>query len=317
MDHPTRLSDLGPLWVSESAESRRIRVHQAWFRKEVLGEASWGETRRPGERPLGSILAPRAAAAGLNFTSEAAGRLFEQRHAAGWGIDPVRTTAYLTSSQALTINLLAPLVECPAWAARVFNLLLPQLGEITEVIDFQIEYQAADQFSALGDRTILDALLVLKTSSGVHTAIIETKLGDRFNSRNTPLSPRYGVARELWVGGQLPTTRSTNQLARAHGAGFRAGVAHYGADAATLLLIKPEQNQGDDRAGNAYDKVASPGSFVDTTIENFVSSMMATTPHTEELPAIDLLRTRYTDLSSSEYLWQSVLGRPSLLRAKA
>ncbi len=317
MGHPIRLCDLGPLWVSESAESRRIRIHQAWFRREVLGEASWGETRPPGERPLGSILAPRAAAAGLNFTSEAAGRLFEQRHAAGWGIDPVRTTAYLTSSQALTINLMAPLVECPAWAARVFNLLLPQLGEITEVIDFQIEYQASDHFSVLGDRTILDALLVLKSSGGIHTVIIETKLGDRFNSRNTPLSPRYGVARELWIGGQLPTTKITNQLARAHAAGFRAGVAHYGADCATLLLIQPEQNQGDDRAGNAYYKVASPGRFLDVSIESFVSSMMATTPPAGALAALDLLRTRYADLLGSEHLWQSVLGRPSLLRARA
>ena len=95
---------LGPQNPGDGPLLRRRRLHQSRYRATVLKLPHWGATVGRSPRPLGSVLADEDAAEGRNFGSLGARDLYTSRHAAGWGIDP-RCSTYMTSSQALMINL--------------------------------------------------------------------------------------------------------------------------------------------------------------------------------------------------------------------
>jgi hypothetical protein len=119
------LAELGPQLPAESGLPARIRFHQSWYRRLILGRAAFGAAPAyAGGRALGSILSAEDADAGLNFVTQSAKSLFTWRRRQGWAVDPVRCTSYLTSSQALTLNLFGPLRAAPAWASRVLSVLL-------------------------------------------------------------------------------------------------------------------------------------------------------------------------------------------------
>lgn len=80
--------DLGPQNPGDGPLIRRVRLHQSWYRAAVLGLSRWGSTRGRSAKELGSVLTDGDVAAGLNFGSPSAFRLYKTRHSEGWGIDP-------------------------------------------------------------------------------------------------------------------------------------------------------------------------------------------------------------------------------------
>lgn len=62
------LSRLGPLRVSEAPFASRIRIHQAWYRTEILGLDRFGQAPPPSRRHLGSVLHPDDADRGRNYS---------------------------------------------------------------------------------------------------------------------------------------------------------------------------------------------------------------------------------------------------------
>lgn len=123
--------------ASDTKFMRRVRVHQAWYRVHVLGLERYGMLAGSGSG-CGSVLADPDASEGLNFTTSAALAAYRQRRGHGWGVDPVRCTSYLTSSQTLTFNMLSDLQGRPEAAARLFGQLLGRSDLLTmESMDFE------------------------------------------------------------------------------------------------------------------------------------------------------------------------------------
>lgn len=263
---------------------------------------------------MGSILHPDDAAAGRNFTTPAAERLYLDRRRAGWGVDPVRCTGYLTSSQALTINLLAPLKEDPAWAARVLSGLLDR--EITAVSGLEIEYAPRRRSLHLGDMTRLDAWIRLETGSGPQGLALEIKYADRFSSRHLRVAenPRYReLARTtgLWdLDDERTRSRPVNQLLRCHALATHLWLDPSSAEAwlAEQLAERPMNGPADRRTERAVDRAADRAA--DRTVDRAGSDDGPKTPPT-------VLVLHHPDDRSAPKtvgLYRDVLTRPELLK---
>lgn len=305
------LADLGPLRVSEPWLGRRLRVHQAWYRAAVLNLPDYGVTRPPHERPLGSILSPAAVAARLNFLSDEAHALFETRHAAGWGIDPVRTRAYMTSSQALTLNILGPLISRPAWFIASLNAVRLDAPVIKSIDAARIEYAIGLAPDGLGDRTTADAVLDVTTVAGPSMIVIETKLGDRFNSRSIKLGDGYAAAAHLWRRGVVDADSASNQLARVHALGtwLAARCSHTENAIAELLLLRHSIDSKAEAIARDYrQELRDPNLFHEVPLQTLFSAMARTADSSNERDLAIALDLRYSSLASSERVWQEFLG---------
>ncbi len=305
----TRLEHLGPIRVSEPWFSRRVRLHQAWYRYAVLGLEGYGTTRPPHERPLGSILPVAASSQGLNLHSAASRTLFDQRRAEGWGIDPVRTQAYLTSSQALTLNLFAPLVASPTWMLATLNAVLPAGSPLTSIDTVDVEYFSRYPSEALGDRTTIDVVVHARRGARPVVIAIETKLGDRFNSRQVNVGHAYERVSDLWRSPDTPRERLTSQLARVHALAEHMSRSNYsGAEPSQLLLL----HHGDDPSVRAVFDAYSSAVVESATVRaqslaQLLDAMDLTAPSGSEKELLETLRLRYVDLAPSEPVWSEFL----------
>lgn len=307
------LSHLGDLpRLSESRHSRRARFHQAWFRAEVLRIRQWGST--PAGRPLGSILPPAAAKAGSNFASEAARDLFLSRRQQGWGVDPVRMTSHMTSSQTLLVNLLGPLWGDMDWLARVLRTTLGR-PDITDVLEARIEYAPAARGRYLGDMTRVDAFFKVRSTAHIEGIVLELKYVDRFSTRKLPLteSQRYMDLAEtagLW---HTPlaalSDEATSQLLRCHALGARTLQVDHGAELPTTLLLV--SHPLDPIAGPVLDRYRShlrdPNRVIHVTLDNFLAVSAAESADASGRAGARELTLRYIDHLQSEGLWREHL----------
>jgi hypothetical protein len=303
------LRDLGPIRLSEPRLSQRIRVHQAWYRYVVLEEADFGTTRPPTSRPLGSILLPRAAAKFRNLIGPEAIDAYQRRRTLGWGVDPVRTLGYLTSSQALTINLFGALQANRIWCRDVMNLAFSSQPPIQAIHEVEIEYFSRYPSQDLGDRTTVD-VLIRGDSRGQPIAIaVETKLGDRFNSREVPLGDAYRAIQHLWKSPADAGRRDVSQLARAHALAehqsLKAGVGE--APGGRVLLVHHADDATARSIALAYSRIATDATSVQASgIDLFLSLMSRSAPDASSNELVSTLRRRYVDMSESETVWREI-----------
>lgn len=231
--------DLGPQNPGDGPLLRRVRLHQSWYRAAVLGLPSWGSTRGRSGRELGSVLADDDAAAGLNFGSPTVFGLYESRHAEGWGIDP-RCAAYMTSSQALTINLFGLLGQDDAWLLESLNAWLGR-SDLERVESVALEFAPSRRSLHLNDQTRIDVIIVAAGGRGTEIIAVEVKYADRFNSRvvdiSTPPYLRLAERAGLWADAAgVLGDRRFNQLARVHALAASHGLS-LGVSAPASLLV--------------------------------------------------------------------------------
>jgi hypothetical protein len=302
--------------LSDTPHGRRARFHQSWYRAFRLGIDGWGTTRSG--RPVGSILPPDAALAGRNFTSASARDLFLLRRAMGWGVDPVRMTSHMTSSQTLLVNLLAPMLQEAAWLRAVLRRALDR-PDITAVSRSEIEFAPRARSEYLGDMTRVDALFWIEASNGPETVVLELKYADRFSSRRVDLlgNLRYaslandsGLWREpaLLFGNQ-----QLNQLVRCHALAARTiQVESRTVSPATLLLVA---HPHDSKAFAVYDTyrghLVDPGKAKFVTLDMLISMAISAARSREQIGAMRRLEQRYLDHHLSESLWREHLGTRS------
>lgn len=191
----------------------------------------------------------------MNFLSPEVFDLYSTRHAAGWGLDP-RCTAYMTSSQALTINLFGLLRQDEAWFLKCLNAWLGRT-DLTAIQTLEIEFAPARRSLHLGDQTRIDVLLVVKGGQSDEVIAVEVKYADRFNSRRvnieTPAYRELADRTRLWKSpGLALADRRTNQLARIHALATSYALS-LGIDAPTsMLLISHAMDDGAARIARAY-----------------------------------------------------------------
>ncbi|MGV7586330.1 PGN_0703 family putative restriction endonuclease [Mycobacterium kansasii] len=292
---------LGPQNPGDGPLLRRVRLHQSWYRAAVLGLPRWGTTRGLSPRQLGSVLSDQDAAAGLNFVSPAAAELYDTRHAAGWGIDP-RCSAYMTSSQALTINLFGLLSQHEPWLVECLNTWLGR-SDISHIEAVELEFAPARRSLHLNDQTRIDALVVAAGDCGSEVVAVEVKYADRFNSRHVDIStPRYHeLARltGLWTApSRVLTDRRVNQLARIHALATSHGLSLDISAPASLLVLAHEM---DTAAGGVVDEYKScvTGPLVHrASLRSVCASVVAAAP-SQHATIARLLELRYGSESES------------------
>ncbi|WP_037162224.1 PGN_0703 family putative restriction endonuclease [Rhodococcoides fascians] len=304
------IAALGPVAFNESRLASRVRFHQAWYRAAVLHIDSFGSTRTTtGDIPRGSILPDFAAATGMNFTSEQARAVYLQRRSRGWGLDPVRCTAYLTSSQALTLNLFGPLLTDHRWFARVLTQVLSV--RIIEVLEAHLEHAPARPSQALGDRTMLDLWLLLRRSDGKTLSVaFEVKYSDRFNSRHLPVwaNPKY---LELATRRPHPTwdwdnpitrSRTVNQLLRCHALTMLFGEAA-AATTEHLLVIHHPADTDAPIVTREYASTVPHDPVAHLDLTAFLDAMRSTSDGSDQEDHVEQLRMRYVAHELSDPLW--------------
>ncbi len=244
---PNYIEKLGPQLPSESGLQKRLRFHQSWYRSEVLGIADFGSTPPPTSRPMGSILPERLAGQGENFTSQEAQDLYAKRRNEGWGVDPVRCTRYLTSSQALTLNFLGPLFSDYPWLIRTLNSIL-QRSDIQTIEFAAVEHAPAQRSAHLGDMTRIDGFLIFQSQHGYESLALEFKYADRFNSRILQIAdnPKYlDLESRTNIWGDFKSAAKVpniNQLIRCHSLGASILLQKTGASRTTLITIHHDRD---------------------------------------------------------------------------
>lgn len=304
------LDAIGPQRTDEPVLSRRVRFHQSWYRAAVLGLTAYGATSGSSPRALGSILIDADAVAGRNFTSKSARRLYERRRTEGWGVDPVRCTKYLTSSQALTLNLLGPMQESPRWAARMLGLLLNR-PDFERVVGVWVEFAPRRRSEYLNDMTRIDALIQVRTRSADELIAVETKYADRFNSRKVDidLPPYRELASKVGLWSDPDAVLGAprlNQLARCHA--LAAAVSGDFVDRVSvpnLVILHHRDDVVSPMIAEDYaDHLSDPLLVGAHTLDRFVNAATATSSSHEQKKIARALELRYVAEVESEQAWQ-------------
>ncbi|TQL32168.1 hypothetical protein FB554_0284 [Barrientosiimonas humi] len=301
---------IGPQRRDEPLLARRVRFHQSWYRAAVLGIQQYGETAGRTPRRLGSVLTDADALDGRNFSSPSARRFYDRRRSEGWGVDPVRCTKYLTSSQALTLNLLGPLEESPVWAARVLGEVL-QRTDIDVVRRVWVEFAPRRRSEYLNDMTRVDALVAMGTSRGEELLAVEIKYSDRFNSRRVDIdrAPYRDLAESsgLWRDADSTLREpQVNQLVRCHALAAAVSGDLTGRPAAPTMLVLHHTDDVTSRGlvDGYVGHLADPTLVKAATLDEFVGILRRSARSAAQRAVARDLELRYVAESESEAVWQ-------------
>ena len=294
---------------SRFAASTRLLAH-LWRQEQHLPAATF-ISRDPASklrrRPANWLLRRDAAQAGATFLSpanrdHARQALLFREPGAMWNED--RLWANLLSSQALTLNLLAPLAIDLALATQVFRSLLP--GFVDQVRSIRFEHSPGRfEASYFGDGTALDALIEVATPEGEIAVIaIEVKLTEGLTSPSATPRTRYVEAAQA-SGLYRDATNATlaragfEQLRREH-VMTTLMLQHGLASRGRFILIAPQLNRRAQAVAALYrtelrdpDGAGDPATvaFSNITLEAVIAAM-------DEAGATDLARqlwARYCD----------------------
>lgn len=304
------LEAVGPQLEGEGPFNRRVRFHQSWYRARRLRLSTYGQTPGPRPKPLGSILSPDDAAAGLNLLDDFTFALYKQRRGEGWGLDPVRCLAYMTSSQAMTLNIVGAFHGDLAWIARTLQEALPR-DDILDVESVQLEF--GGNANPLGDKTMVDILLRIRTTAGNQTIVVESKLADRFNSRHVPFwrNERYGAVMSrhpIWTENEPALQdRGVNQLFRCHALGIAVAEEHE--SPAQLILAHHPEDRSAGQALARYRSVLRESSGAEgLTLTRLFAAMELTAPCATTARRARTLVDRYCNHGLSEVHWLESLA---------
>ena len=211
---------IGPQYERDNRFTARMRLHQSWYRAEVL-KVGWGTGPGPnGKRELGSMLLPDDGAGGQNFLTPQILDVARRRMADKTGtVDEYRLRHNMLSSQPMCFNLFGHLELNLDLATRTFAALDPDVQRVTCVL---MEYAPEPAADHLNDRTAFDAFVAYERRGGGKGFFgIETKLTEKFSQKeyDTPAYRRWlevpGAPWRLETADELPRM-AHNQLWRNH-----------------------------------------------------------------------------------------------------
>ena len=218
--HPNDRSGIGPQRGKDDDFTRRMRLHQSWYRDRVLrvpyGTGSWKRS----STFYGNMLTEESANAGLNFLTPGIFALARQRIAEGGrGVEPFRLLRNMLSSQPMCFNLFGTLALDLDNAADLVQALWGTSASRVTCVRFDWAPEPAAEY--LDDETAFDAFIEYETDGGRMGFIgIETKLRERFSPKKYDRKEyrRWMTEDSPWrmdAGGQVSRTRH-NQLWRDH-----------------------------------------------------------------------------------------------------
>lgn len=276
---------------SRFAASTRLLAH-LWRQEQHLPAATFiarDSASKPRRRPANWLLRRDAAQSGATFLTpairdHAREALLFREPGAMWNED--RLWANLLSSQALTLNLLAPLAIDLALATRVFRTLLP--GFVDQVRSIRFEHSPGRfEASYFGDGTALDALIEVATPEGEIAVIaIEVKLTEGLTGPSATPRTRYVEAAQasgLYRDAASPTLARAGfeQLRREH-VMTTLMLQHGLASRGHFILIAPQLNRRAQAVAALYrtelrdpDGAGDPATvgFINITLETVLGAI--------------------------------------------
>lgn len=174
---------LGPQHRADSQFVARMRLHQSWYRCNVL-RVPYGTGPKPNATTrYGNMLARPDAEAGRNFLTPEIAQVARDRVAQGGDhVEPFRLFHNMLSSQPMCFNLFGPLVKNCTLARQLLSPLVPEgVAEVTRVA---IEWAPEPKGNYLDDGTSFDAFIEYRTSDGQLCGLgVETKLTEPFSPK--------------------------------------------------------------------------------------------------------------------------------------
>lgn len=300
--------DLGPQSASDSVFKARMRRHQSWYRKAVLGVPCGTGPYPKSTTRYGNMLTHADGAQGLNFLTTAAFDAAKERVVAGGGaVDPFRLFHNMLSSMPMCFNLFGPLVEDLDLARRLVGALLP--GEVAEVVSVRLEHAPQPASDYLDDGTSFDTFIEYRRPDGALAGLgVECKLTEPF-SKDRYDRPAY----RRWMHGPRSPWRQDahasvaavrhNQLWRDHllavAVRDRPGSPYA---ACRLALVRHPEDNACSKVVAGYQALLKPGddTFVEWPLNTLLDRWTAAGSGAQHAGWLGELRRRYLDLHLSE-----------------
>lgn len=304
----TELLGIGPQYSGDSEFTSRMRLHQSWYRSEVLRVPFGTGPGRTNTNHYGNMLDAAAAAQGANFLTPQIFEVAKRRIAESSGVEPFRCLHNMLSSQPMCFNLFGPLVDDLELATRVLRATFP--GEVEKVEQVAIEHAPQPIADYLGDGTSFDAFIDYLRPDGSRAFLgIETKLTDQFSAQSYD-RPRYRELTEhadsAWLVTSWPNLADIrwNQLWR-NQLLVQAILQHKTSSyaAGRLMLVRHPLDEACSVIVKEYrSMLARSDSFIDMPLDALVAKWEPTLAEMGERVWMDRFIARYVRVHGSERL---------------
>ena len=199
---------IGPQYDRDDKFTRRMRLHQSWYRSEVL-RVPYGVG--PGGKSTkfrGNMLTEGPAEDGKNFLTPAIFEVAKERLEEGSGaVEPFRLKRNMLSSQPMCFNLFGELKRDPELATKLVRALwgkdIAALwgSDRAQVTGVRLEWAPEDKKEYLNDNTAFDAFIEYEMEGGGKGFIgVETKLTEPFSRDFDDREGRYSK----WMTAESP-----------------------------------------------------------------------------------------------------------------
>lgn len=318
--HREAVSEPGCKHIAPSDDNftARMRFHQSWYRRHVLGLP-------PGPNPsaagalYGNMLCANDGAEGWNFVTGAVHTFAEARLARDpVHIEPERLRNNLLSSQPMCFNLFAPLALDLALATKLIKAL-PALAHIRRVTDVRLEYAPSPRSDFLNDGTSFDAWVEYeRDDASLGFVGIETKLTEPFSMAHYAFDERYakwmcGDGR-WWVPGAETafSDSSFNQLWRDHLLAFalRQQSARKYVESFCAVVAHPLDARLPEICDTYRQHLQPEGktTLLSWPLDVLLNAWRPLAATREERFWVQSLRLRYLDMEASEAAWRHHSG---------
>ncbi len=300
----------------------RMRFHQSWYRRHVLGLPPGPNPSARGEL-YGNMLCEKDGKAGWNFVTGAVHAYADGRLAKDpTHIEEERLRNNLLSSQPMCFNLFAPLDLDRNLATRLIRAL-PGFEHVARVTDVKLEYAPTPKEDFLNDGTSFDAWVEYERRSdgALGFVAIETKLTEPFSPTHRDFTERYRrwkVEPAWWwrdgAEDHFPN-KLYNQLWRNHLLAFalRYQKALKYAECFCAVVSHP-QDVSCPKAVTDYGGHLLPAgkeTLLPWSLETLINAWLPLAATREETSWLQAFRLRYLDLDASEPAWQQWQGTGS------
>lgn len=303
----TGAATLGPQYAKDPPFTARMRLHQSWYRAEVLKSPCGTGPGPQHQNRYGNMLTSKDGRRGLNFLTPEIFRVAKERLAQRGGvIEEFRLLHNMLSSQPMCFNLFGPLVADRALATALLRQLLP--GEVDRVTQVVIEFAPKPKSEYLDDNTAFDAFIEYRQPDGKLAFLgVETKLTEPFSQQKYD-KPAY----RRWMEGagvpwhpdnaHLGADIEHNQLCRDHllAIAMRDHASSRYAKG-RLMLVRHPGDGSCDEVVRGYQRLLcdDDSTFVDMPLDLLVERFRAAELNQEQRRWLDAFELRYLDLERS------------------
>jgi len=299
--------DLGPQYSGDTPFTRKMRLHQSWYRSMILRVACGVGPRSSSKNKYGNMLTGADGERGLNFLTSEIFAVVQERLREGRGaVEPFRLLNNMLSSQPMCFNLFGPLVKNEGLAQMLINAIVPE--QVARVLRVQIEWAPEPKSEYLNDRTAFDAFVEYVDEEGKKYGLgIETKLTEPFSQKeyDSEAYRRWMVSEASpWKpeAAKYVVHKKHNQLWRDHLLAV-ALEQHRSSDyeKCRLMLVRhPEDLECEKITENYQDLLKGERRFIDMPLDKLIERWQSCSLDETSENWLNVFHRRYLNLNQSD-----------------